>query len=726
MAFTLPDALAKGAPAPLGSSLVFTHENTGGHVGGHGSEQGFAQIVRGVNFAVWSEHAQRIEVCIFDSSGARELRRFKLHGPDDGVFYGELPGADAGLVYGLRAHGAYAPELGHRFNSNKLLLDPYAREIVGTFHWDHWDDSQSSYGTGEPSEPGGTHAFDTRDSAPFALKARVAAVAPPISWQRPVINAAEAILYEVHVKGFSMQLPGLPEHLRGSYAALAHPLAIQHFKRLGVTTLSLLPVQFCLSEAALTRQGKSNYWGYNTLGFFSPDPRFGTQPSDPSLLVREFQAMVHDLHAAGIEVVLDVVFNHTAEGDAYGPSLSFRGLDNRSWYLSVPDDLAACENFSGCGNTLNIAHPKVTRFVLDCLRYWVQEMGVDGFRFDLATVLGRRGSSKDFNPSAAFFIALQQDPVLAKIRLISEPWDCGPNGYQLGRFPSRFIEWNDRFRDAMRRYWMGLAVTRGEFARRFFASSDFFHHAHRKPLASVNFISAHDGFTLRDALSYATKHNLANGEQGQDGRNDELCNNFGFEGNSNDPAINEIRLRVRHALLATLLLAQGTPMLLAGDELGNSQSGNNNAYSQDNQTAWLDWDLQQDATLELVSALTTLRKTYALLRYTDWFAADQQQTDHARVMWRAPDGREMQVYDWHDASKRRLACELYAADDLQPSFCILFNPDALACRFALCQAGWQLAFDSSTELALGRVFDASVLAPARSLLVLQRACADSS
>lgn len=704
MTFNLPDVLAKGTPAPLGSTRLGAYNQSG------------AETAHSVNFAVISDHAQRIELCIFDASGTRELRRFNLHGPDDGVFHGELPGTDAGLVYGFRAYGPYAPELGHRFNSSKLLLDPYAREVLGTFHW---DDTQFGYALGDPE---GARSFDGRDSAPLALKARVAAVAPPIRWRRPAIDASEVVLYEVHVKGFSMQLPGLPEKLRGTYGALAHPLSIAHFKRLGVTTLSLLPVQFCVSESALVRQNKSNYWGYNTLAFFSPDPRFGSQHADPTALTQEFQSMVQGLHAAGLEVVLDVVFNHTAEGDQLGPTVSFRGLDNLSWYRAVPDDLSRCENFSGCGNTLNIAHPKVTQFVLDCLRYWVEVMGVDGFRFDLASVLGRPSASQAFDPNAAFFIALRQDPALANIKLISEPWDIGPNGYQLGRFPGRFIEWNDRFRDAMRRYWMGFEVTRGEFARRFCASSDFFHHANRRPSASVNFISAHDGFTLSDALSYSSKHNLANGEHNRDGRNDELCNNFGAEGSTDDAAINAARLSVRHALLATLFLAQGTPMLLAGDELGNGQSGNNNAYCQDNATAWLTWDLQNEATISLVQALTTLRKKYPLLRHTDWFAAGQQHTRLARVLWRAPDGHAMQVHDWHDASERALVCELYAAAELQPSLRILFNPEPLVCTFNLAQIGWQLAFDSSAELKLDCELGHSVVAPARSLLVLHSAC----
>ena len=699
MSVDRPDSLSPGSPAPLGATLMLERTQAGD------------ETVRGVNFAVWSEHAQGVELCIFDASGAQELRRFNLHGPDDGVFHGELHGeflgADDGLVYGYRAHGAYAPELGHRFNSNKLLLDPYAREVLGQFAWhDSLFDA------------------DQQDSAAHTLKARVAQVTAPIKWQRPKIAAADVVLYEVHVKGFSMHLPGLPAHLRGTYAALAHPLAIAHFKRMGVTSLSLLPVHYGAPERALARQNKSNYWGYNTLAFFSADPRFGVLRDAPSELTQEFQAMVQGLHAAGLEVLLDVVFNHSAEGDALGPSLSFRGLDNASWYLAQPGDPAKLTNFSGCGNTLNIAHPKVTQFVLDCLRYWVQIMGVDGFRFDLATVLGRQGASTDFETAAAFFICLRQDPVLSNVRLIAEPWDCGPNGYQLGQFPGRFIEWNDRFRDAMRRYWLGFDATRGEFARRFFASSDFFQQQNRKPTASVNFISAHDGFTLSDALSYSSKRNYANGEHNQDGRHDELCNNFGIEGETHDAEINATRTRVRHALLATLILAQGTPMLLAGDELANSKLGNNNAYCQDNPTAWLDWNRQHEATLTLVHTLTELRKKHALLRHPDWFASDAQQLDRARVLWRTPKGIVMQVSDWHRVNERALMCEFYAPDAPHASLAILFNPAPQSCTFKLVESGWQILFDSAAELAMASVQACRVDAPARSLVLLHQSHAD--
>jgi glycogen operon protein len=737
MSLRLPAALLPGRPTPFGAHVVDA----------------------GINFAVWSDHAVRIELCVFDGDGARELCRYDLDGPEDGVFCGLLPGLGAGLVYGFRAHGPYAPERGHRFNPNKLLLDPYARQIVGKFRL---EDVQHGYELGHPA---GARSFDGRDNALVALKARVLAPFVAIDWQRPQRRTTDVVLYEAHVKGFSMQLPGLPDELRGSYAALAHPLAIAHFQRLGVTTLSLLPVQQRISEAALVRAGMSNYWGYNTIGFFCADPRLaaagksgaggrgqgewhsapsGTvaHPHDrdtafasdsagplppapcPAFLTpaEEFRQMVRALHAANIEVVLDVVYNHSAEGSELGPTISFRGLDNASWYRALHGDPSRCENFSGCGNTFNVAHPRVTQFVLDSLRFWVQEMGVDGFRFDLATVLGR--TAHGFEPDAAFFVALRQDPILAQARLISEPWDLGPNGYQLGRFPGRFLDWNDRFRDAVRGYWLQRGVTRGEFARRFCGSSDLFHHGQRRPTASVNFISAHDGFTLADMVSFAHKHNHANGENNRDGNGNEPSDNFGVEGATEDGSILIVRRRVRHALLATLLLAQGTPMLLAGDESGNSQQGNNNAYCQDNPIGWLDWEPAQADSVELVRALLRLRATEPLLHCGDWFGGAHDDAD-VRVLWRTPSGREMQVHDWHDHQQRAFGCELIEAHAAAPRLRLLFNPEAAPVMFTLGAADWSLQFDSSGEhMAIGAVpipiSDIQILAPARSLLVLAR------
>lgn len=670
----------------------------------------------GVNFAVWSDHATRIELCVFDAAGQRELRRFDLHGPDDGVFHGFLPGAGPGLVYGLRAHGPYRPEDGHRFNPHKLLLDPNAREIVGRFEW---RPEHHGYVLGHPE---GARSFDTRDNAATALKARV----PAPSAEGPGVRDAprhadrDVVLYEVHVKGFSRQHPDIPAALRGTYAALAHPAAIAHFKALGVTTLSLLPVYYHLDEPALAAQGRTNYWGYNTLGFFCPDPRF-SRHEDPTLVAEEFRQMVDTLHDHGLEVVLDVVYNHTPEGNEQGPTLSFRGLDHAAWYRLDPADRSRCENLTACGNTVNVAHPRVTQWVMDSLRFWVQDMGVDGFRFDLAPVLGR--SDAGFDPGAPFFVALRQDPVLARARLIAEPWDAAADGYQLGRFPGRFLEWNDTFRDAVRGYWLGTGVTRGELARRFTASSDRFHHGARSPLASVNFLTAHDGFTLVDVVSYRRKHNEANGEDNRDGRDGELCGDFGVEGPTDDAALRELRDRVRRAMMATLLLAQGTPMLLAGDELGHSQRGNNNAYCQDSPIAWLDWARADPGFLDFVRGLLALRREEPALRHDRWWAAAPDADGRGHVAWWRPDGGPMGVDDWHESASPAFVGELHPpADAGARRLCVVFHPGAEPLDVTLPPGRWQLRLDSALELTPGTrpPPDAPALrVPARSLVLLR-------
>jgi glycogen operon protein len=674
----------------------------------------------GVNFAVFSQHAQRVELCVFDGAGTQELSRHTLFGPFDGVFQGFLPGAEARLVYGLRAHGRYDPYAGHYFNPHKVLLDPYAKEIVGQFEWlaEH-----HGYTVGHPE---GIGAYDTRDNAATALKARVApntGLAP--GWlNAPRRSPQDMVLYEVHVKGFSKLHPDIPTLLQGTFAGLAHPAAIAHFKKLGVTTLSLLPVQYCVDEPSLASKGLSNYWGYNTLGFFSPDPRWATQADDPTAINAEFRQMVDTLHQNGLEVVLDVVYNHTPEGNEYGPTLSFRGLDNLAYYLLDPDASSRCQNLTGCGNTLAVAHPKVTQFVLDSLRYWVQEMGVDGFRFDLAPVLGR--TRHGFDGQAAFFAALRQDPVLAQVHLIAEPWDAGPNGYQLGRFPGRFMEWNDKFRDSVRGYWLERGVDRAEFAKRITASSDLFSHNQRRPSASINFLSVHDGFTLTDVVSFSTKHNWANGENNVDGRAGELCGNFGAEGATADPQILAVRSQVRRAMLATLMLSQGTPMLAAGDEMGRSQRGNNNAYCQDNATTWLDWSRADHAMVQYVSMLSALRRSNALLHQDAWYGSRGNANAGPSRIWRKPSGEELQVHEWHDASHLPFACELGPASSAEhPGFgaarlWLAFNPRAAPVVFALAAGRWDLLLDSSDSLQRADPSQNFLLIPARAVVVLQQ------
>jgi glycogen operon protein len=491
-----------------------------------------------------------------------------------------------------------------------------------------------------------------------------------------------------------------------------------------VTTLSLLPVQYCLDEPALHIKGLCNYWGYNTLGFFCPDPRWGTQPGNPTAVATEFREMVNALHENGLEVVLDVVYNHTPEGSELGPTLSFRGLDNSSYYVLDNDNRSLNVNHTGCGNTLHASHPRVTQFILDSLRYWVQEMGVDGFRFDLAPVLGR--TRHGFEENAAFFTALRQDPVLTKVHLIAEPWDAGPNGYQVGRFPGRFMDWNDKFRDSVRGYWLQRGVDRAEFAKRITASSDLFNHGQRRPNASVNFVSVHDGFTLHDLVSYTTKYNTANGEDNRDGRDGEMCTNCGVEGPTDDARVVQLRLLLRRAMLATLLLSQGTPMLCAGDEIGNSQQGNNNAYCQDNATTWLNWSVADTDLSDFVSRVAALRSSHRLLHFDEWYGSQSQTERGPRRIWRKPSGEEMQVHDWHDKGSTAFATELVAATD--PShfaygatrLWMAFNPSDVHVGFTLAAGNWQLALDTSEAIDHVDLSQTFLLVPAHAVIVLQQ------
>jgi isoamylase len=671
----------------------------------------------GVNFAVFSDHAERIEICVFDAAGQRELRRFDLYPARYGVFSGFLKNAGAGLVYGLRAHGPYAPERGHRFNPHKLLLDPYAREIVGKFQW-HAEHHGYTLGHSD-----GPCSFDTRDNASTMLKARVPALASSTASvvSPPRIHARDVVLYEVHVKGFSQTHPDIPAEMRGTYAALAHPASIKHFKSLRVTTLSILPVQYCVDEPALAGRGMRNYWGYNTLGFFCPDPRWALEKDRPAAVNEEFKQMVRDLHNAGIEVVMDVVYNHTPEGNEWGPTLSMRGLDNASWYHLNQDDASKLENHTGCGNTLNVAHPQITRFVLDSLRYWVQEMGVDGFRFDLAPVLGR--NAKGFDSQADFFSALMQDPILARVHLIAEPWDAGVGGYQVGHFPGRFAEWNDKYRDTMRGYWLQRGVSRGEFARRFTASSDLFHHGQRLPTASVNFLSVHDGFTLLDTLSYSKKHNHANGEENRDGRDNEMCENYGEEGETQNADILRIRQRVRRSMMATLLLSQGTPMMCAGDEIGKTQRGNNNAYCQDNAISWLDWPNADREFQHFVAKVLDLRRGEPLLRHDQWFSHHAKHADEPQIHWLRPDGMAMQIHDWHDQQQQALAFHLQIPKSVTNAYArqgwMALNPGSEAIEFVLPQGDWRVLLDTSEHLPVDVVLSGTCVVPPHSLFVLR-------
>jgi len=665
----------------------------------------------GVNFAVFAGEAEAVDLCVFDAAGHES--RHPLTHSNDGVWHGFLAGAGAGLVYGYRAHGRYAPDEGQRHNPHKLLLDPYAQEIVGRFNW---RDEHYGYQRGHPD---GHLSFDRRDNAPWMLKARVAAPLPPLADRPPHTPLAESVLYELHVKGFTKLHPELPEALRGTYAGLGHPAVIDHLTRLGVTAVSLLPVHYAIDEARLAELGLVNYWGYNTLGFFAPDRRLSATPDDPTATRLEFRAMVQALHAAGIEVLLDVVYNHSAEAGEDGPTLSLRGLDNAACYRLAAEDRSRYDNFTGCGNTLKLAHPRMLQLVLDSLRHWVSEYGIDGFRFDLAPVLGR--VERDFEAGSALLTALLQDPVLARCKLIAEPWDVGPHGYQLGRFPGRFAEWNDRFRDSTRLFWNSRGVGRGEFARRLLASNDRFHHGRRRPSASINFVCAHDGFTLHDLVSYGHKHNQANGEHNRDGHHANFSTNCGVEGPTIDRAVLAQRARLMRALLASTLLAQGTPMLLAGDELGHGQRGNNNAYCQDNATSWIAWSDADVALIDYTGRLIRLRREHRALRQDHWLADGSGPDGERDARWLAPDAahwRDMTVDDWHDDHRHALG--LWLSPPNEAAVLLWINAESAPLRCALPPGRWMLQIDSSRGCTEVQPLDTTVDVPAQAILVLIR------
>ncbi len=593
----------------------------------------------GVNFALFSSQATKVELCLFDADGEKELERIELPEYTDEVWHGYLPDARPGTVYGYRVHGPYEPAAGHRFNPNKLLLDPYGKRMIGRLEW---NPALFGYEIGSPDED---LSFDKRDSAPFMPKCCV--IDPAFTWGRaqpPTIPWDRTIIYEAHVKGFTQRHPALPPEIRGKFGGMAHQAIIDYLRSLGVTSVELLPVHAFVDDSQLLERGLKNYWGYNTIGFFTPDPRYLSSP-----FINEFKEMVTHFHDAGIEVILDVVYNHTAEGNEKGPTLSFKGIDNATYYRLLPDKRHYV-NDTGTGNTLNLSHQRVLQMVTDSLRYWATEMRVDGFRFDLATILGREPYG--FDEGGGFLDSCRQDPVLSAKKLIAEPWDCGPGGYQVGRFPPGWAEWNDRFRDTVRAFWKGDDGKLGDFATRIAASSDLFNRRGRKPWASVNFVTAHDGFTLNDLVSYNEKHNKANGEDNRDGHANNLSWNFGVEGPTDDEAILAARERQKRNYLATLLLSQGTPMLLAGDEFGRSQDGNNNAYCQDNETNWIDWegiDVRGRSLLEFVRKLIALRNTFPLLRRSRFFTAEYNEDLGVKdTTWLTPSGAEMTPKDWEE------------------------------------------------------------------------------
>ncbi len=598
----------------------------------------------GVNFAVFSAHAEKMELCLFSDDGTQETDRIALPERTGDIWHGRLEGLGAGTVYGYRAHGAYTPHEGHRFNPNKLLLDPYTRALRGRF-----SDHPATLGYRD-KDAAKDMSFDTRDSAPYVAKSVVTHPAMfPTGAERLGTPWEDTLIYEAHVKGLTQLHPTVPEHIRGTYDALASEPMLEHLNKLGVTAIELMPVHAFIDDGFLLKKELSNYWGYNTIGFFTPEPRYFGPAG-----ISGFRDMVARFHEAGIEVLLDVVYNHTAEGDHRGPTLSFRGLDNASYYRLFDDDPRYYVNDTGTGNTVDVSHPNVLRLVLDSLRFWVDCMGVDGFRFDLATTLAREDHG--FDACGGFFDALRQDPTLAGVKLIAEPWDIGPGGYQLGSFPPEFAEWNDTYRDTVRRFWKNEAHSTQELGTRLLGSAGEFDHHGRRSTSSINFLAAHDGFTLADVTAYNRRHNEANREDNRDGHLANHSDNCGAEGPTRNPKIQKKRAARQRNMLATLFLSQGTPMLLAGDEMGNSQSGNNNAYCQDNPTGWVDWAADAGGLADYVAHLSAFRRAHPALRQSRFLHGRKREQDgHPDVAWYDASGGAL---DWHDPHLSTL-CVLY-------------------------------------------------------------------
>ncbi len=646
----------------------------------------------GVNFALFSENATRVTLCLFSRDGKKEVARLDLPERSGDVWHGYVEGMRPGQLYGYRVDGPYAPREGHRFNPNKLLIDPYARRLTG--HPD-WDDALFGFTIGAPEAD---LSFDTRDSARFMPKCVVEN--PDFAWGpdgAPDTPVAETVIYEAHVKGLTALHPKVKEKDRGRFLGIASPPMLEHYARLGITAVELLPVHAFLNDRFLVEKGLLNYWGYQSLGFFAPDPRYMAKGE-----IAEFQQMVARLHAAGIEVILDVVYNHTCEGSELGPTLAFRGLDNAAYYR-LAEDRRYYINDTGTGNTVNMDHPMVLRMVMDSLRYWVEVMHVDGFRFDLCATLGRTPTG--FDRGSSFFNAIRQDPVLTHVKLIAEPWDIGPGGYQLGGFPTPFLEWNDKYRDGVRRFWRRDPGHAAELASRLTGSALQFDHSGRPATSSVNLITAHDGFTLADVTAYNEKHNFANGEDNRDGHGANYSDNMGVEGPTRDRRINTARGQRRRNMLATLLLSQGTPMLLAGDELGNSQNGNNNAYCQDNAIGWIDWSTADDDLLDFTARMIALRREHPILRQKRFLHSEPREADgKPDLFWWRADGQAMTPADWQDPGLSYVAVELRTAsgtpayDDLEYALFLVFNAgDALTVTLPPVPPGQRWVFEATSS-----------------------------
>lgn len=659
----------------------------------------------GVNFALFSENAERVQLCLFDRSGTKEIDRIELRDYTNNVWHAYLPDLLPGQLYGYRVFGPYAPGRGHHFNHHKLLIDPYARLLYGQFQW---HDAVFGHDAGNPALD---LSFDTRDSAPFVPKCRV--IDPGFTWgdERPPRRSwHETVIYELHVRGFTMRHPDVAPALRGTIAGLSSPASIQYLRDLGVTAIELLPIQAFIDEQPLIERGLQNFWGYNPIAFFAPEPRYLAEHG-----LQELRTAIHRLHDAGIEVILDIVFNHTAEGGSHGPTLSFRGIDNASYYRLDRHDLRRYRDFTGCGNSLNLHHPRVMQLVMDALRYWITQIRVDGFRIDLATTLAR-GEDDAFDRHSGFLDAVQQDPVLAKVKLIAEPWDLGENGYRLGQFPPGWAEWNDRYRDTIRRFWRGDEGLVGELASRISGSRDIFDQRGRRPWVTVNYVASHDGLTLEDLVSHAAKHNEANREGNRDGPAENYSANCGAEGPTADPGTRRLRRQLKRNMLATLLLSVGTPMLLAGDEFGRSQQGNDNAYCQDNDISWIDWSILDNAEAcdlrDFVRGLMRLRQQHVAFRRRHFFHGRATPgTEVKDIAWLTQEGREYGEADWNAPHARFLSYVVSGqVDDIHyspsgepepdDSFLVILNAGAETVAYPLPSSSppgpWLVLIDTAT------------------------------
>lgn len=683
----------------------------------------------GVNFALFADYATGVELCLFKGETDEvEYEKIKLTERTHQIWHVYIPGAKPGLLYGYKVSGPFEPENGHRFNNNKLLIDPYAKSIAGRIDW---HDALFAYNIGDPDAD---LSFSELDSTPFIPKSVV--VDPEFDWEddQPLrIPYHKSIIYETHVKGFTIQNTEIPEEIRGTYAALAHPVTIKYLQELGITAVELMPVHQFVNDRGLLDKGLTNYWGYNTIGFFAPDVKY----SGSGVLggqVKEFKEMVKALHKAGIEVILDVVYNHTAEGNQMGPTISFKGIDNSSYYRLTDDNKRYYMDYTGTGNTLNAMLPNVLRFIMDSLRYWITEMHVDGFRFDLAATLARE--LHEVNRLSAFFDIIHQDPVISQVKLIAEPWDVGEGGYQVGKFPPGWAEWNGKYRDSIRDYWIGADSMLGEFGQRLTGSPDLYQDDYRKPTASVNFITAHDGFTLNDLVSYNEKHNEANGEDNNDGESHNRSWNCGAEGPTDDAAIIALRARQKRNLLATLFLSQGVPMLVAGDEFGRTQNGNNNAYCQDNEISWLNWAEADHELLEFTKKVIRLRKQHPVFRRRKWFQGLPIKGKGLEdIAWFLPEGSEMSEENWNHGFAKSLGVFLngrglhHVGPKGEPviddSFYIIFNAHHEALDYVMPPKiygdDWKKILDTADDHVEEQVLnnDEKITVQGRSIVLLQ-------